>query len=544
MPASVMLASSPNSSSSLRSAAIPSCCSRGRRALQSVTSDLHCVHLELRRLHVTLTNQLHALKEATLRPRSQGECDPVAIARSLEESVGFELRQLRVAVVRLSEAVRDWRGAETLMAADGRETTMSMSRRKGIRVQCQVHNTPSSSTLPIKNSKPISPSHVQQHYTGNKWRNAQVREDIPRAKDEQRREMEEAALVHALHEQMLQRQEEIDAQVAQQLAEKIDREEYTRRRQAEERDKEIAWQLQERERIRLERLREERERVHIVEGANGPMVVVPDSPPEMASPPVMQPPLMQRMVFQQHSSPVQRAQHYAPKMAVTRTNQMLYTDEDVAAELGALDLGSPQHRWQVNHPVREEHGDFYQASLSPDEDSEFGVPEMSTEEAKRMQEEQDAELARLLQEQEGKRGGGNSVDPLDRDRLLAVEAQDRELARMLQEKERAKARRARERGKQRALLKKQQQMEQQQQQMLEGGAVNGHDEEDEPEYGTVVSNGTDNEMESPRKTTLSSHSSPHGTNSRAERPTELDLSGSSRSSRVSTGVKAKPRQKF
>lgn len=37
---------------------------------------------------------------------------------------------------------------------------------------------------------------VEQHYTGNKSRNAQVREDFPRALDEQRREQEEAARLY------------------------------------------------------------------------------------------------------------------------------------------------------------------------------------------------------------------------------------------------------------------------------------------------------------------------------------------------------------
>ncbi|XP_071450954.1 uncharacterized protein [Hetaerina americana] len=553
-----------------------SCC----RRLETMSADLRCIHLELRRLHVTLTNQLHTLKEAALRPRrrssgsphSPGSGDPpdpglapLAIARSLEESVGAELRQLRGAVAHLREDLRDHAFARNT-AVFGRSASFACEKQtmvfpksyagNGIVVRREVHGNRNSlpkspATLPKKTLPMVSPSDVQQHYTGNKWRNAQVREDIPRARDEQQREVEEAALVHALHEQMLQRQEEIDAQVAQQLAEKIDREEWVRKRQAEERDKEMAWQMQERERVRLERLKEERERVQIVQGANGPMVI-PETPSDLGSP-TIQPHVMhhQHMVYQQHSSPVQRAHHYSPKMAVTRTNQMLYSDEDIAAELGAMDLGPGHHRWQGNQAVREEHNpDYYHASLSGGEDdhSDFGLnPGISVEEAKRMQEEQDAELARLLQEQEGKRGGGGSVDPLDRDRLLAVEAQDRELARMLQERERAKARRARERGKQRALLKKQQR----EQQMLENAAVNGHEEDEEPEYGTVVSNGTDNEAENQKMGSLAGQGSspslpPHGANGsvgRAERPTDLDLTGS-RSSRSSTGVKAKPRQRY
>lgn len=47
---------------------------------------------------------------------------------------------------------------------------------------------------------------VQSHYKGNKSRNAQVREDIPTAKTEQRKEEEEAAYIKAMYEQMLREQ--------------------------------------------------------------------------------------------------------------------------------------------------------------------------------------------------------------------------------------------------------------------------------------------------------------------------------------------------
>ncbi|KAG8236906.1 hypothetical protein J437_LFUL015232 [Ladona fulva] len=359
--------------------------------------------------------------------------------------------------------------------------------------------------------------------------------------------MEEAAIMQALHEQMLHRQEEIDKQLAQQIAEKIEREEWSRRRAVEERDKEIAQQLQEKERIRLERLRDERERVELVQGANGPLVI-PESSPDVDSLP--RPPLLpHHVIHQQHSSPVQRAVHYSPKGVPSHSNHLAYTDEDITTELGAMDLGAGA-RCHGHYPPRES-AEFYQSGSSSlvDEQLEFSLNNIAvanSEEARRMQEEQDAELARLLQEQEGKRGGGKfAMDPLDRDRLLAVEAQDRELARMLQERERAKARRARERGKQRALLKKQQQLREQQ--MLEGTPVDGNEDDEEPEYGTVVSNGTDNEGEDQPKGTLeqrlpASHG-PGGSGGRADRPTDLDLTGS-KGRRSSTGVKAKPRQRF
>lgn len=101
-------------------------------------------------------------------------------------------------------------------------------------------------------------------------------------------------------------------------------------------------------------------------------------------------------------------------------------------------------------------GAFFDDSDSRDEDfSDFCLqppPGLSGEDLRKFQEEQDAELARLLQEQETKRRGASA-----KDRQIAMEAQDRELAKMLQDQEKARLRRARERARQKALLQQQQQ---------------------------------------------------------------------------------------
>jgi hypothetical protein len=47
---------------------------------------------------------------------------------------------------------------------------------------------------------------VKHHYTGNKSRNALVRQDFPHALDEQRREEEEAASLQAMYHQMVHQQ--------------------------------------------------------------------------------------------------------------------------------------------------------------------------------------------------------------------------------------------------------------------------------------------------------------------------------------------------
>lgn len=68
---------------------------------------------------------------------------------------------------------------------------------------------------------------------------------------------------------------------------------------------------------------------------------------------------------------------------------------------------------------------------------------LSEEEIRIFQEEQDAELARFLQQQEAARN-------LVKERLQVIEDQDREIARILQEKERAKLRRMREKSREKA----------------------------------------------------------------------------------------------
>jgi hypothetical protein len=47
---------------------------------------------------------------------------------------------------------------------------------------------------------------VKDHYTGNKSRNALVRQDFPRAMHEQRREEQEAAAVRAMYHEMVHQQ--------------------------------------------------------------------------------------------------------------------------------------------------------------------------------------------------------------------------------------------------------------------------------------------------------------------------------------------------
>lgn len=94
------------------------------------------------------------------------------------------------------------------------------------------------------------------------------------------------------------------------------------------------------------------------------------------------------------------------------------------------------------------------ASLMSDEEldlSEFCLqppPGLSAEEMKIFLEEQDAEIARLLQQQEMKR-----KSTVNKEKLAIIEAQDYEIARLLQKQEKERIRRLKERAKQKALQK-------------------------------------------------------------------------------------------
>ncbi|XP_072942333.1 uncharacterized protein [Epargyreus clarus] len=130
-------------------------------------------------------------------------------------------------------------------------------------------------------------------------------------------------------------------------------------------------------------------------------------------------------------------------------------DEEIAREMAEINL-----RRQRRHQT-----DMIQPSSSrvpappPDIDpEELGLSTAELEEMRRRleQEERDARLARELSHKD------QDQDTLMADMRCAVEAQDSELARLLQEREYKKLQRAKEKARQKALLKKQQRLAQQQ----------------------------------------------------------------------------------
>lgn len=270
------------------------------------------------------------------------------------------------------------------------------------------------------------------HLSGNRYRNALVREDFPRAKDEQLREQRMAEQAAAIYQKMLSEQEEIDNKIAKELADKIEREERTKRRAIEIRDQEVARQMLEKERLRVDRLNQGPR-----EFAGPPYS--PQKPAHLV--PRLQEPQLSPHRPSAHNYPANLPRRQAPAMPLPQNGlppSDLYVEP--VAHLNFDEITSAEY----NEPYQPIH------NLSEQLDhigiAELGLP-LDAATQRQLQEEKDAQLARKLQEQEG------SLE--HHDRLLAIEAQDKELAKLLQERERAKAKRARERAKQKALAKKQ-----------------------------------------------------------------------------------------
>uniref|UniRef100_A0A1B6E2B7 Coiled-coil domain-containing protein n=1 Tax=Clastoptera arizonana TaxID=38151 RepID=A0A1B6E2B7_9HEMI len=210
---------------------------------------------------------------------------------------------------------------------------------------------------------------VDQHYTGNKSRNAIIREDLPKARHEQKIEEEEAL---AKYHQMIFLQEEKDAKIAMQLAEKIEREEAEKKYRLELNDQEIARQIQEREKLSVNR-------AHA-------LVAVGDI----------------------NSVGLPCADISEPKLI----NQLrgIKLKESSSGLVCSANLTKPLL-------IKSGHGVVYKVEKE--------------EEFRKFQELKDEELAKTLQEQEN---NFEPIDQLDKDRLIAIEAQDQELARLLQER--------------------------------------------------------------------------------------------------------------
>ncbi|XP_026462943.1 uncharacterized protein LOC113365647 isoform X2 [Ctenocephalides felis] len=393
---------------------------------------------------------------------------------------------------------------------------------------------------------------ISEHYSGNKHRNALVREDLPKAREVQMREKAEAEHRARLYHEMINEQEQADARLARELAEKLERDEREQQRRAEEMDKEIARRLQEREassQINKTSIKPpstdsrkhsgQRLPAPAPSGSgsqqNSPSSFLDHSrhlvthgvaiPPDAvdyyndsgihssptgaggyisgsmspASPPVLHDP--NSPMGDGHSPMAHLTQDYirnSPLPMMGNRSQMKYQHDganhnfdmmpstsqnntmiDHGVNLNQFHHQAPSYRGPPPPLPTDVHSDEAKLMYHQTRHNDLGLPPGS-DLAKRfervnissnhpessrhrggddlderlLQERKDAELARQLQEEES---SDRNVQ-LDRDRLIAIEAQDQELARLLQERERSKAKRAKERAKQRALAKKQQNM--------------------------------------------------------------------------------------
>ncbi|KAF6198622.1 hypothetical protein GE061_008374 [Apolygus lucorum] len=85
---------------------------------------------------------------------------------------------------------------------------------------------------------------LEKHYSGNKVRNAIVREDFPMAKDAQQRAQDEAMAEYYRQTKLL---EEEDERIAREIAERLEREEAEKLRRLEVEDQRMARIMQERD---------------------------------------------------------------------------------------------------------------------------------------------------------------------------------------------------------------------------------------------------------------------------------------------------------
>ncbi|XP_013397880.1 serine/arginine repetitive matrix protein 1-like isoform X2 [Lingula anatina] len=126
-----------------------------------------------------------------------------------------------------------------------------------------------------------------------------------------------------------------------------------------------------------------------------------------------------------------RYERYQEKKRLAKERKRL--EEQIAQESREM---SPTTGHTRDDGRREDSGDFSDFYIPP-------APEMDADESKQLQELQDEELARLIQEQEHKRGASTN-----KEKLKQIEQQDEELARIIQEEERLKTRKVREKHRQ------------------------------------------------------------------------------------------------
>ncbi|CAG2164926.1 unnamed protein product [Oppiella nova] len=239
---------------------------------------------------------------------------------------------------------------------------------------------------------------ISSHYEGNRHKSRTVREDLPIAKGLQRSEEEEASAVRLSYERILEQQLEADERVAREMHERLAEQDHSRRR-AEEEDEKLAKRLAQKERARVIRKRLEREKQQV-----------------------------ERLSAQLSTG--------------SDTGAAVESDVELVGAVAQSVDGMHLREASNGGSVSEDELDLSEFCLQPPD-------HLSPEELRVFLEEQDAEIARLLQQQELKRKSA-----VNKEKLAQIEAQDYEIARLLHKQEKDRLRRAKEKAKQKALQKR------------------------------------------------------------------------------------------
>lgn len=211
---------------------------------------------------------------------------------------------------------------------------------------------------------------------------------MPLAKGLQRSEEEEATAVRLSYERILEQQLEADERVAREIEDRLRQQEYNQRK-AEEEDEKLAKKLAQKERARLLKKRQERER--------------------------------------------QQVERLSAQLNPTGASNGTDNHEMVGAVAQSVESLHIRDRQSISLPSDDEL-DLSEFCLQP-------PPDLTPEELRIFLEEQDAEIARLLQQQELKR-----KSTVDKEKLAQIEAQDYQIARMLQKQEKDRLRRLKEKA--------------------------------------------------------------------------------------------------
>ncbi|XP_050411680.1 trichohyalin isoform X2 [Patella vulgata] len=261
-----------------------------------------------------------------------------------------------------------------------------------------------------------------RHYGFNRNQRRTVRSDIPVAKlvqSEEEKRLQEERLRQL---QELNALAERDAEIAKRVAEK-EKEQIWRKNSIEQDDEAIAKQMQEKEKKKYERYLEKKKEKELKKKRER----------------------LEKELAEQSEQARMTQSHDVEDQGTDRLNGSVdrLSLEDTAN-------GHTRYTQRVTPAGQiEDDGDFSDFYALPPGDDNDPI-------RRHMQETQDEELARLLQEQEHKR---NKAE-VDKDKLKAIEVQDEELARVIQEQEKLKARKAKIKRQQ---LKEQQRLQQHQQ---------------------------------------------------------------------------------